>query len=640
MMQLNPTLIVRRLVVKRRAYTAYDQKFHVGVNALRGENSSGKSTILNFIFYGLGGDLHDWSEMALLCTHVWLEATMNGRSVTLRREIVESSRAPMEIFPGTVDEAAAAPIEGWTKYPYNRTANLESFSQALFRLLSLPEVAGEVSGNITMHQILRLLYADQLSPVDDIFRDESFDPPALRETVGNLLCGAYDAEVYSLQLKLRDDERAFSQADAELKSIFSVLGGTDEGVGVDWVQSKITNLEIEKKELLISVDGAEEATFSRQDVDELTLQAQRDAFERVSRIQSDLAVAQQKLRSLRLDIADSDEFLKSLYGRMQALQEASTVAEVFGVIQFSACPACHAEIEDAPQENGAWCQLCKTPIDKDRAETRIAGLINETGIQIKQSERLQENRHARLQALEAEVLDLTRSWQGAARELEAQQGRPTSEARLELRRLHRRLGYIDRELDDLQEKLRLARRIEELSQRKAELNRLIDLSKTRLEQLRMAQRNRLRRAYSEIEARVKDMLRGDLKRQDSFENPESVSFSFKDNRVTVDGQKYFSASSRVILKSSFLFGFFWASLEDEKFRHPRFIMIDTTEDKGMEPQRSHNFQNQMLQVSEATEAEHQIIFATAMPSPQLEDEHFVGPYSTRETGTLRIDRAS
>ena len=51
------TLIVQRLVIRRSSLIAYDEKFHMGVNIIRGENSSGKSTILNFIFYGLGGDL-------------------------------------------------------------------------------------------------------------------------------------------------------------------------------------------------------------------------------------------------------------------------------------------------------------------------------------------------------------------------------------------------------------------------------------------------------------------------------------------------------------------------------------------------------------------------------------------------------
>ena len=78
MTQFNPSLVVRRLIIKRRDHIAYDEKFHTGVNVIRGKNSSGKSTILNFLFYGLGGDLFDWSDMATLCTDVWIEIEINS----------------------------------------------------------------------------------------------------------------------------------------------------------------------------------------------------------------------------------------------------------------------------------------------------------------------------------------------------------------------------------------------------------------------------------------------------------------------------------------------------------------------------------------------------------------------------------
>ncbi len=68
----NPNLEVTSLEIFRRGHCVYDEKFHSGLNIIRGENSSGKSTIMDFIFYGLGGDLldHQWRESALLCDTV------------------------------------------------------------------------------------------------------------------------------------------------------------------------------------------------------------------------------------------------------------------------------------------------------------------------------------------------------------------------------------------------------------------------------------------------------------------------------------------------------------------------------------------------------------------------------------------
>ena len=209
MTRYEPSLVVTRTLVQRGRLTAYDERFHTGVNIVRGENSSGKSTILNLIFYGLGGDLADWSAEALLCSRVILEVQLNGKIATLSRDISSESGRSMEVFGGDSEVALKAPATEWTKYPYSRSQNKESFSQALFRLLGIPEVANEATGNLTMHQILRLLYADQLSPVENLFRFDRFDPPTLRDAIGRLLCGAYDNELYQNELRIHAQSKEF-----------------------------------------------------------------------------------------------------------------------------------------------------------------------------------------------------------------------------------------------------------------------------------------------------------------------------------------------------------------------------------------------------------------------------------------------
>src|ERR1700693_1506162 len=97
-MRHDPSLVVARLVVERNEHAVYDEPFHTGVNVIRGENSSGKSTILNCIFYALGGDLADWSEAALLCTRVLVEVQINGNFATLSRDISLQHGQPMEIL--------------------------------------------------------------------------------------------------------------------------------------------------------------------------------------------------------------------------------------------------------------------------------------------------------------------------------------------------------------------------------------------------------------------------------------------------------------------------------------------------------------------------------------------------------------
>jgi uncharacterized protein YoxC len=635
MIRFDPCLIVKRLVVKRGTSILYDEAFHHGVNVIRGDNSSGKSTIMNFLFFGLGGDLDRsaWSEHALLCDHIWLEVEFNGNPAVLRRQIDVSSQSAMEMFGGPYDQSVSAPIEAWKRYPYARSKNQESFSQAIFRHLGMPDVAVEGTSSITIHQVLRLLYADQLSPTESLFRFEGYDPENLREAVGNLLCGAFDTEIYELQQLKRAKERDYTDASAELKSIFRVVGGSDESMTLNWIEQRRKTLVEERETLSAQLLIAEEAFYSSQSSEKITLQAQNELYKQVQKLQLDLRQKQADVDSVEFEFSDSSAFIKTLHSRLEALREADLAAEVVGTVWFGACPACYADVAD-DDHTVAACHLCKTPLDTERARERIVGIINELSIQVRQSERLQEIRADRLKSFQSQLNALQAIWKLKAKELADLSSVPTSKVREEIRDLQRRLGYVDKSIEDIEAQVKLANKIGDLSARKTQLDQDIQSLGIRISTLQLSQTDRLRTAKTSIEKNIIEILRGDLKRQDSFENPENVKFSFAKNTITVDDHTYFSASSRVVLKAAFLVGFLKAALHDRQFRHPRFLMIDITEDKGIEQARSHNFQQQVIEISDRAQVEHQVILATAMPWPDIRPELFVGRHSTGQQGTL------
>lgn len=635
-MRFDPTLVVTRLVVERNEQVAYDELFHEGVNVVRGENSSGKSTILNFIFYGLGGDLADWSETALLCTRVIVEVRLNGNRATLSRQISKQAGQPMEIFGGDYETARTAPRTEWKHYPYRRAQSQESFSQTLFRLLGIPEVASDISGNVTMNQILRLLYADQLSPVENLFRFERFDQPALRDAVGRLLCGAYESAIYDNELQIRSLSREFDSVNAELRSLFMVLGKTEHSLTLDWINVQRQSLTQQFRSLQEQIESAEREVFTNAAADQLTLRAQEEAYTEVQRLQVDLGTKRQEYDALLLAITDSAAFIASLENKLAALDDSSAVAQQIGDVHFNVCPACYAPL-DQEEHPANSCHLCKTPFDSERMRSRIVAMINDTAIQLKQSQLLQSNRQKKASGLNGELQALEEVWRRASQKLALSQRLPSTDSRERLRELHRQAGYLEKERENLEDKVRLIQLVSQLSSQKDDLNDRMNRLRTENEWLRISQQERLSRAYTSMADEIRTLLRNDLRRQDSFENPQSIEFDFEANKISVDGHSYFSASSRVILKSSFFLGFLAAATKNPDFRHPRFCMIDTVEDKGMEPERSHNFQNQILLVSQNAKVEHQIIYATSMISPDLDDEQYtIGKFSTRDDRTLSL----
>lgn len=635
MTRFDPSLLVSRVVIEANARAVYDESFHAGLNIIRGENSSGKSTILNFIFYGLGGDLAEWSAAARRCTRVTIEAQLSGKPVTLARDISDTAGQPMDMFGGPYALAQRAPRAEWVRYPYRRSDSRESFSQAIFRLLTFPEIRNEVSGNVTVHQVLRLLYADQLTPIDELFRSERFDSALLRDAVGRLLCGAYDSRLYENELRLRELDKELDGISGELRSLFAVIGRTGEGLTLEWIDAERARLVEDQRRVQVETEDAERRLFSAADMDQATRAAQDDAYVVVQRLQEALSELKGRRDATAMEMADSHRFLSSLEGKLTALGDASAIAATIVDTRFRFCPACHAAIGD--DHAADICHLCKSPFDPERAKARVAAQINETALQIKQSRLLQRERAKRLEKLETQLQEQEAQWRVASLRLREFSRLPSTEVQDRLRRLQRQAGYLDRQLEDLEQRAKAVALVTQLSARKEELSAEIGRLRASINSARAAQQGQFERAKSLIASVVLDFLRHDLRREEAFENPREVAFDFAANRIGVDGQSYFSASSRAILKSSFAAGFLLAATKDRLFRHPRFCMIDTVEDKGMEPDRSRNLQMLFAARCDAAPTSHQLIIATAMIAPELGDERYtVGSYSTRDEPTLRF----
>ena len=231
MIRRDPSMRLIRLVVTKSGKGAYDETFHPGVNMIRSEgNSRGKSTIADLIFFALGGDLTEWKDEAGSCDQTVAEVALNGSIVTLRRDISKSStQVPMWIFFGTLSEAENSAVEGWSKLPYGRYGDREGFSQVLFRALGIPEVPSD-DANITMHQLLRLMYVDQMTPVNAIFRMEERDAPNRRQAVGDLLCGVLDDRIYPSQIRARQLDREYAEITSQFTGLMRVLRKVDEGL--------------------------------------------------------------------------------------------------------------------------------------------------------------------------------------------------------------------------------------------------------------------------------------------------------------------------------------------------------------------------------------------------------------------------
>lgn len=632
-----PNLEIADLTIFRRGQPVFSEKFHSGLNIIRGENSSGKSTIMDFIFYGLGGDLleHQWRETALLCDTVTMGVRLNGKDVTLQRDIEQKSSQPMRIFFGPSAEAFESGVTGWERYSFRRGKS-ESFSQVMFRLLGLPEVQyGEANTKITMNQILRLLYSDQLSSVEKLFRSQPFDDAITRQTVGHLLLGAFSEEYYASKLNLKAYEADLKDVNSRITSLIRLHGRDGHPLTEEWLDQEYRRLQGELERLNAQIETIEEKVFSAQFEDRLSLNDQEATYARVRDLQAQIGKINEELDFLELEASDSAEFIASLTRKLDALHESKMVVDELNALSFDFCPACFAPVHGTDIEGA--CSLCKQASDQSQVKERALRLINEYARQKQNSVDLQADRQHRISELKAKLTKVTELWEQAGRHYTVSLRSPTTELRTKLRSLNREAGYAQRELEELATRKSAIAELKEAQSQRDELQRKIEQLRSVIEAAEKRDRNQISQARRSIELEVLDFLRRDLERQSTFKNADTVDFDFDGDRISVNGESFFSASSMVYLRNSFIASFAVAAANHPSFSHPRFLLMDTVEDKGMEPERSRNFQRLLHEKSCSAKSTNQMIIATSMIAPELDvPEITVGDFYTHQNRTLRI----
>jgi hypothetical protein len=619
-MILNPSLLVRRLLVLQGSRPAYDATFHVGVNIVRGTNSSGKSSVLDLLAFSLGMDITDWTPEVKSCDRVGVEVEANGTVLSLFRKISSSSRREMHVFAGKLDEALQNE-EQWSKYPYSQPPGGQSFSTAMFGYLEIPQVRWELPSQVTMHQLMRLVYVDQTTPASSVFRTEVHDNKLIRDAVGSLLCGAYDERLYTAEAQLRV---AIAARDERKGAIRAITASTDASrLSPSMVESEINAATVRRSALYSTVEILREDVHAK-----LSGGKGTDLHRLWDDIVSDgkrVIDLQQEVESIRLGVEDSKLYIAALRQHLQAVEDAIAVksTSVLGFTGFNQCPACFSAVYETDPN---CCSLCKTRFLEQDGQSPLSHMKQEIRLQIDESELLQRKRMLLLGSKELEV-------SGAAERLERK--RLTYRGLigvggLELDRavIDREIGYLDRHLEDLaRDKIR-ASSLDRAKEDVARLDKEIELLESERQSLRVTQEGRQYDAKRFISRLTAELLREDLPRETTFQYVQEVNYNFAEDRVAVDERTKFSASSQVILKNSFHLAILLASLRSVDFRYPRLLIVDNVEDKGMEESRSHNFQRLICRRSKEQSVRHQIIFSTSMIAPELDNPAYTAGKKT------------
>ena len=566
---------LRRLRIMRLGSAVYDNHFHSGVNIIRGENGSGKSTVADFIFYILGGEFESWKTAAADCDEVQAEVVTASGTLTVRREVA-GAQSPIHVYYGTMDDAGRHGIDSWNIYPIRRAVGRDSFSQILFRAAVIPESVSQGSANITMHQVLRLTYSDQRTPSAFLFRYEPFDRREIREAVGDLLCGLSVYELYEIELKLRERMKDFEEKKRAYDSIVLALPPNFRIAPLEYVDNMLEKLTQEYDRIVSEITNAEELIDGRAVSD--FMNAQKVAGDQIRRLKRGISKMEQERHTNGLEIADIVGFIEYLQELAEKLPRIQRSSEIVGRIDFTHCPACLAPLRG--DQGFDHCVVCGSVTSAESERSRHLQIKSDMDLQIRESRQLLEGKKVLEKQIGFRLRGLRRKCRENLSEYMVRYEVSGSPRDSFLAVRYQRIGQIDRErseLDRMKEKMLELRVVES---EKENIEHDIGRLRNRKETLEEANRGRHTQALRAVSGVARELLAEDIARQDEFVNPQNVEINFADNSILVDGELNFAESSNVIVKNSGILALLLAAAEDEGFHHPRFALFDNVEDKG------------------------------------------------------------
>lgn len=453
--------------------------------------------------------------------------------------------------------------------------------------------------------------------------------------IGELLSGVGGYDLYDRQIELREATKQYEAAEARFRSLVAVASGYGENILSEHISSEIERLAAERGTLLDAIAHliSDEAAEPSDEVKALRRETLRD----FNKVRTNVNRLEAALETLEFEVEDADNFLSHLEQSLREFDDSALTFFALGHVAFEFCPSCFTPITPKPSDR---CQLCGASHQAGEEDSKALAVKLDLQMQLRESQALQAARRDEIKMTSAALRVARAQMRRAAASVELARAGGVSGRETAISEMSRKIGFIDSSLETLQKRLEIARRVREASELKEDLNTRITRLKADIEAISRRQGARKQVAYTAISDQAKSLLDDDLAEHSDFGNVSHVSFDFAGDWIAINGDKNRagSASGMVVLKNSFAAGMLFASLNDNLFDLPRWLLLDDIEDKGMVEERSWNFQRMLIKRSQASKTNHQIIFTTSKIAPELAESPFVvGRRYTREAPSLNKD---
>ena len=468
--------------------------FEPGLNIVTGPIASGKTTLMRYLRFLLGGPLGQPPvEARANVTAVSASVELGDESFSIVRPAVSTASARVEV---------AGRDQAW-RLPATSAADGQTYVNWLLRQLDLPRIdvpsaptkpdSDTTPVSINDYFLYSYLHQDELG--FSVFGHRDTFKNIKRRYVFDITYGLYDLNTAQIQERLREVQGRLRELRSRRELFEAFFDGTP--------LASRARIERELGEVNAGLEQVETAAVKLASVPHQasdTADLQADILEierRAGRLQAAIGAEQQSLRNL-------GDLINQLEAQSGKLTRSIVSGKHLTDLEFVVCPRCGTDVGPGRSTDHV-CYLClQEPSLKFSREILIAeqGGVEE---QLKEAQDLSREREARLAGLRDELGEAGRELTAKRLELEFQTRSFVSEEATRIASTAAQRARLAARSEQLREYLNVLSRVDEAEQLAARLT----VDKETLEQelaAAMAESSDSQRKVSHLKGRFNEML--------------------------------------------------------------------------------------------------------------------------------------
>ena len=611
------TLMIRRVTYSGDKYYFKSPYLNDGIVILEGDNEHGKSTFMDLIYYGLGGKILEFykndKKIADKHTEIYndtnnyveLEVEINGNGYEFTRPFSENKIYIVDSNENVIE----------TNIYRNSSEDNIIFSDWILAKLEIEVfdiVQGTKSFKLGFSDLMRLIYHDQRTEVDKIYKNperDNFisDSLEIRKAIFEVLVGEVYTEYYSLlgQYKIKNKEFdennvLLNSYDNFLKEVFKAeLGNVKfitEALSEKYRILKRAELEREmaRTERCNSDNIIKEIKNHKNTL--FRMQYEKDKNYKIKR------TIEESIEKIMFLIEDAEREIKEI-------EKIRFVNKKLNLFSLNTCPYCLSMVE---REKGKC--ICGNNIDEDQYEKFFYSqeeYLEILKVKKKSTQSLNsllEKKNIRLKGvkehielIDKDIINICNYIEDLGKDIASDYNSAY------VRKIDDRIKEISNQINDLENAKELAEKKENLVNNISKIRKELDALKLKVE-------GKLNKAKEDMiikKQKFNDMYNELMKNCDRYCYEAYIG---EDYMPYTNRGAYRARSASVPKRLIYFLTLLILSVQ-YNLNYPKFLMIDTPNKEGIEPENLKKILKQLSKVYELKkdeETKFQIILTTGL----------------------------